>query len=512
RDPVLVLGGEGWHPGVIGIVAARLVEYFYRPVLLVALEGDRGRGSGRSVPGFHLFRALGRCREWLTEFGGHAGAAGFTLPAGNVESLRRAMGGVARELGVPAGGPRLDVDAVIRLEELRADVVRACASLAPFGYGNPEPLLLCPGASVLDGRRAGRSGAHLKMRVRQGSRTVEAIGFGLGDRLEEAGGTRDLVFTPELARDAAGDRLELRVVDFAPAAGRDNRQAGNGVRLPEALFRSDFVLRRLRELRSSAYGAAVPEASGAPPDGVPGDGPRAIVDRRDWPHRPSLVAELAGAGMACALVAGGAHEALFWWRYLRRRAGISGAGLYHPRLPLRRGTPAVTTPDGLALLEERPARVVLCYVPFEPGEWEAVLRAASGGTLVLAWNGSDLRRGADELEALAPGRGALGLIYRGLRGPRRTPFSVREMVVRLREEGLARAGPHTVEVGLRILSELELVRYTWESTGVVACRPLPHRTRRDLNESLTYRWAQRWKAEARRWQEILWQQRSWPEC
>lgn len=512
RDPVLVLGGKGWHPGVIGIVAARLVEYFYRPVLLVALEGDRGRGSGRSVPGFHLFRALVRCREWLTEFGGHAGAAGFILPAGNVEPLRRAMADLALEGEALAGVPRLEVDAVLRLEELRADLVRACAALAPFGYGNPEPLLVCSGVDIVDGRRAGRNGAHLKMRVRQGSRTVEAIGFGLGDRLDEVGGPHDLVFTPGLGRTPGREQVELRVIDFAPA-GRENLHPGNGFRLPEALFRSDFVLRRMQELRNPVSVSTAPEACMAVGWAVPGVGPREIVDRREWPHRPSLVVRLVGTEASCAVVAGGAHEALFWWRYLRKHAGVPGAGLYHPRLPLRRGTPAVTTPDGLALLEERPAQVLLCYLPFEPREWEAVLRAATGSTLVLVWNGADLRRSADELAALAPGREALGLLYRLLREPRHgATFSARELAVRLREQGLARAGPHTVEVGLRILSELELVRYTWERIGVVACRHLQNKTRRDLNDSFTYRWAQQWKVAVQRWQEILWQQRGWPEC
>lgn len=513
RDPVLVMAGSGWHPGVIGIVAARLVEYFYRPVLLVALEGDRGRGSGRSVPGFHLFRALVRCREWLTEFGGHAGAAGFVLPAGHVEPLRRALTHSARESRVPLGVPRLEVDAVLRLAELHVDLVRACAALAPFGYGNPEPLLVCSGVDIVDGRRAGRNGAHLKMRVRQGSHVLEAIGFGLGDRLDEVGGPHDLAFTPGLGRASGREQVELRVVDFAPA-GRENLHPGNGLRLPEALFRSDFVLRRMQELRSSLSVAGTPEVPAAVDLPVPGVGPREIVDRREWPHRPSLVARLAGAESRSLVVAGGAHEALFWWRYLRKHAGVSEAGLYHPHLPLRRGTPAVTTPEGLTLLgEERPAQVLLCYVPFESREWEAVLQAAAGGTLVLVWNGADLRRSADELAALAPEREALGRLYRLLGEPRHgTVLSVRELAVRLREGGLARAGPHTVEVGLRILAELELVRYAWEKEGTVACRHVQTQTRRDLNDSPTYRWARQWKVAVRRWQEILWQQRGWPEC
>jgi single-stranded-DNA-specific exonuclease len=189
RDFGLVLDSEGWHPGVIGIVASRVVERLHRPTVMVATDGSRGRGSARSIPGFDLLDAIRACGEHLERYGGHRQAAGMELARSRLPGFRDAFN---REARVRLEGtelrPVLTVDLEVRLEELSEELHRFLRHLGPHGIGNPRPLFLLRGV-ILRGRTRLVGAGHLKARIRQGASELDAIGFRLGHRIhpEELG-------------------------------------------------------------------------------------------------------------------------------------------------------------------------------------------------------------------------------------------------------------------------------------------------------------------------------------
>jgi single-stranded-DNA-specific exonuclease len=175
----LVLAGEGWHPGVVGIVASRLVERHRRPVVVVSLDEDgEGRGSGRSIPGFDLLAALEGCAEHLEGFGGHRAAAGLTLKAENLEGFRAAFAAYANAALAPEDLHRAEkVDAMVGGTGLGLELAEELKQLAPFGMGNPGVRLLVPSAQVSDVRAMGE-GKHARFSLRSGSHRALGVAFG----------------------------------------------------------------------------------------------------------------------------------------------------------------------------------------------------------------------------------------------------------------------------------------------------------------------------------------------
>jgi single-stranded-DNA-specific exonuclease len=177
--PGLVLAGEGWHPGVIGIVASRLVERHNRPVVVVSLDGEGGgRGSGRSIPGFDLLAALEACSEHLVGFGGHRAAAGLELRAERLEAFREAFAAHATSLLGPEDLRRTErIDAMVGGQSLGLDLAEELSRLAPFGMGNPGVRLLVPSARVRDVRTMGE-GKHARFSLHSGSHRALGVAFG----------------------------------------------------------------------------------------------------------------------------------------------------------------------------------------------------------------------------------------------------------------------------------------------------------------------------------------------
>jgi single-stranded-DNA-specific exonuclease len=174
--PVMVLAGEGWHRGVLGIVAARLTEEYHRPVALVSLINGRGRGSARSIEGFHLFQGLHACRRVLHKYGGHAAAAGFELAADDLAALQELLEAAFHEqVGPTPPRPTLKVDAEVDLHDLNPAFYRHLEDLRPFGPGNPAPVIVCLGVDCLGSRVV--SDRHLKVQLAQGGHVQEAIAF-----------------------------------------------------------------------------------------------------------------------------------------------------------------------------------------------------------------------------------------------------------------------------------------------------------------------------------------------
>jgi single-stranded-DNA-specific exonuclease len=198
-----VLAGEGWHPGVIGIVASRIVERHHRPTLLIALDEESGRGSGRSIAPYDLHAGLAACSQHLVRFGGHRAAAGFEVSAANVDALRRAFARHAASALAPEDLiPEEQVDALVPGTALGLDLAEELARLEPFGMGNPEPTLLVPAARVGDARSMGEGGEHCRFTLSSGGTRARGVAFrttagGIGSCGEEP---RDAAVRLELNR------------------------------------------------------------------------------------------------------------------------------------------------------------------------------------------------------------------------------------------------------------------------------------------------------------------------
>ncbi len=211
----IVLASAGWHPGVIGIVASRLVERYHRPTIVLALQDDAtAKGSGRSIPGFHLLEALHDCAPLLQRYGGHRAAAGVTLLAAQCEAFAQAFEqAAARRLDRDLLTPTLLIDAELEPEALAVPLVTDLQRLAPFGAGNPEPVICIRGLRVMEQKVIGTD--HLRLRLGRGRQYVHAIGWRMAGR--QVPDLLDLVGTPEIDTWGGGMRLQVRLRDFKQA-------------------------------------------------------------------------------------------------------------------------------------------------------------------------------------------------------------------------------------------------------------------------------------------------------
>ena len=199
KDFAIVLASRSWHQGVLGIVASRLVEQFYRPVVLITLDEDGvGKGSARSIQTFHLYDSLTSCRDLLLEFGGHQYAAGIRIKEENIEKFRQELNQKAKvSLTEPALVKELKIDADVTMDEVNIALYTDMQRLAPNGPANPRPLFLMRGLTV-DGYPRTVGEGHLKMKIKSGDQSLDAIGFNLGEMAEDLStnaGPVDMVFT-----------------------------------------------------------------------------------------------------------------------------------------------------------------------------------------------------------------------------------------------------------------------------------------------------------------------------
>ncbi len=215
----LVVAGEGWHPGVIGIVASRLVERYHRPVVMIAIHEDgHGQGSARSIAGFHLADAFTTCGEHLISFGGHEMAAGLKIDSKCIEAFRAAFCAHAKELLTPEQMlPQINLDADSSLGQINHALVTDLKRLGPFGQGNRKPLLCCRNITLaLPPRRVGKTGDHLQLFLKQGTTSMKAIVFNGSrwfDELQQ-GKTVDLAVEPTINEFNGRVSVELDVKDL----------------------------------------------------------------------------------------------------------------------------------------------------------------------------------------------------------------------------------------------------------------------------------------------------------
>lgn len=211
----IILAAAGWHPGVVGLCASRLSEEFGCPTILFALDEERGlgRGSARSIDGFDIYAAVRRCREWLTAFGGHRGAAGLSLHQDNLDAFRAQFNDIVKqELVERETAPRLRIDAEIPLGALSSGVMEEIELLEPFGPANPEPVFCSRPIPFYSAMTVGNG--HLKLKLKEDGRFFDAIGFNMASRYDLDDAAIRLAFVPQFNEFNGSRNVQLNLRDI----------------------------------------------------------------------------------------------------------------------------------------------------------------------------------------------------------------------------------------------------------------------------------------------------------
>ena len=184
KKDTLVVGGENWHHGVIGIVASKITEIFFKPSILLCFQDDIGKGSGRSIPGFDLHDALMKCSNTIEKFGGHSMAIGITIKKDKLQEFRDELEEIAKKAEIHKFVPILPIDAKINLSLINKEIVESLSKLEPFGEGNKMPVFLFKNLKI-DSIRSISEGKHLKVTLKDDNSIIDGIGFNIGNLAEE---------------------------------------------------------------------------------------------------------------------------------------------------------------------------------------------------------------------------------------------------------------------------------------------------------------------------------------
>jgi single-stranded-DNA-specific exonuclease len=415
-----VLHSNDWHPGVVGIVASRVVERYHRPAILIATEGENGTGSGRSIPGFDLLAALDATAGSLDRYGGHRAAAGLTIARERIDAFRAAFEAHAEAVLTPdLLEPRERIDAIASGVDLGLTVCEELRRLEPCGMGNPSPRLLVPGARFTDVRPMGE-GQHARFAVCSGGVRARAVAFGCENRLEaDPDRPRDATF--RLERNTWNGAVEPRLVlrHEQPCAPAEIEIVGEP---------ADYLAAVLAELETPLPGLeALPADDGSE---------RVVLDRRHESPLAVLGDAVAAGGRVLAVTADVPRRLTG----LRARSGGFALVSYA----------ALEREPGLAA----PGTHLVALDPPSDEARAALLRRGQGFTS-LAWGEPELRF-AEQMHELEYGlRTSLVAFYRALRARERAAGGELELLLR-------GEGPHDRPARLagrlvRVLTELELV-------------------------------------------------------
>jgi len=468
-----VLAGEGWHPGVVGIVAGRIADRYHRPAVCIALGPQSGTGSARSVAGFDLLAALDACAGHLVRHGGHRAAAGLEVERGSLEAFRAAFAAHCEQaLPEELRFPVERVDAVVAGDELGLALAEELAGLAPFGQGNPEVSLLVPACRLVDPRPMGE-GKHVRFTVEAGGMRARAVAFGTDGKLPcPADGPVDATFALEVDEwdGAVEPRLVLRrAAPSAPAPITVLEPEGTGLDRALAAARAEPPAAAEQERRAAASDAppslfaagAVAPLSGAA---------RLCPDHEVRDRRGGGVAGVIGA------LAASGEPVLVVCADVRRRL---------PGLAERVGGFALTSHAAL----ERAPRIAAGYahlVVLDPPP-RATLAAAPGPLVHLVHGAAEDAFALAAHEAEHDLRPAATALYRALRQGAPLPDALAQA---------GRSSPEQAGRALRVLLDVGLVAVDWGAcTATVPASPV----RVSLDDSPTFRAHERERDDGRRW-------------
>lgn len=210
----IVVGGDNWHHGVIGIVSSKITDLYFKPSILLCYDNELAKGSGRSIPGFDLHDALMKCQDTIEKFGGHSMAIGITIKKDNFDKFANELEQIAKDSKIDEIVPIINVDAKINLNEVSRETVESLKQLEPFGEGNKTPIFALKNLKV-DSIRSLSEGKHIKMTLKDGNSVVNAIGFNLGYLADEyrIGDEIDVVGTLEINSFNGVDSLQINLKD-----------------------------------------------------------------------------------------------------------------------------------------------------------------------------------------------------------------------------------------------------------------------------------------------------------
>ncbi len=426
--PGLVLAGQGWHTGVVGIAASRMVERYFRPTILLSVDGGRAKGSARSIPGFDLVAALDACADHLNRYGGHRAAAGLELDADRLEDFREAF--------VAHAASKLDPADLVRLERLDAlvgvgrdgigmDLARQLESLGPFGMGNPGPRLLVPSGRLREIRPLGEEGKHSRFQLESGAGRALGVAFGMnGELSRREDEALDLSIELEVDRWNGAEQPRVVVRELYPlgeekAPDPDAGRCGEGCPAPD----EEWWERLERELERIAGGRP-----GHLLDVRAAEGPRRhVIDRRGGAAVASL-AELISSGEPVLAVCTDAarRSRLASSAANPRRFGAALPRIACCRCGARSLDEALAEPPvaglvladwtTLALRPEAPQafRHLVVVDPAPSEALESLAQTGDGGYLHLAWGPPELELTERLLARDWELRAAIGEIWRGL--------------------------------------------------------------------------------------------------
>lgn len=218
QNNTIIVAGENWHHGVIGIVSSKITELYFKPSILLCREGELAKGSGRSIPGFDLHEALMKCPNTIEKFGGHSMAIGITIQTSKLENFKQEFEQIAKETHIEEIQPIIFIDGKIELSDLTKQMVESLKQLEPFGEGNKTPIFVFRNLKI-DSIRALSEGKHLKLTLKEGNTILNAIGFNLGQLTEEyrIGDRLDVVGVLEINTFNGIDSLQINIKDMMGA-------------------------------------------------------------------------------------------------------------------------------------------------------------------------------------------------------------------------------------------------------------------------------------------------------
>lgn len=476
QRPALVVWGAGWHQGVVGIVASRLVELYYRPTVVVSVQGSEAVASARSIAGLHLFETLKQCSHLLTKFGGHAMAAGLSLPAENLREFQRLFEELcAAKLKPEDYIPKLNVDCRAELCQITEELIAELALLEPHGLGNPGPVLQAE-VSVVRTRTAGTDNQHLQLAVQDAtvSQELPAIAFGAGPsqaEIERVSEGVALAFVPGINEWNGRREVQLQVKDWQAVSEPEN-----------------FVRRWLVDAYPWKLGPAYFQSSALQFDGreAPPVPNCRFVDLRGNPTRAAELSRRRNAAEPTLILVNRAASALQVCRELRIAVpgGRSFIGFAHEwlspeeRAELERSSFTWIVSTGLGLPKGSWPSVWFWEPPLTADTWIWwTSLAEEGGELVVSYGPKDVRDLQVHLRRDYPDRLVLAKVYRLLRTPT-GQITLGEASAKLEAAGLIGALP----AALGIFAELGL----WSTDGE-AIRYLPEPAHKlDLEQAVLY--------------------------
>lgn len=545
RD-VLVLASANWHPGVIGIVASRLADRFYKPVLLIACDNGLGKGSARSVGGFHLYNALEYCAGYLAGYGGHAMAAGFSLPVEQIDAFREKINDYAAvHLCSADAAPVMELDALVSLQDITYELINEIEQLAPYGHGNPGPLFALRQTRLINCRGVGKNNAHLKMLLGDRSVSMDGIGFNLGRFAEELAAAKEVsvAFTPTVNAWQGRQTLQVKVQDvhlepLKENCGRQDGQwrensmssGGDLIFVPEAItgLLKQYLSSRDCRLPPEMHALLADTSSTLPEHTFTAGDPDAYAfppARCPVPagaFREKRLARLSPSGGCILLVVNSACHALQAYRYIEKHnTQFAGRAAYlhgfmsrdyindqftkiqNQDIKLAAATPACLGEQGAAEIPFD--KVLLMRPPVTAEDWQrlkTLLGVQAPAGIEFLYGAEDWEENRKHLEELAPERDVLVHYYallRSLAPGGQGACSKAGVLERMSAAGYDMHSCISLIVAATIFADLGLLQYHWQE-DMLQYKLLPLKGKKmELSASPTFNWFHNIKSNGLNW-------------